>query len=619
MQQNAVPYDLREDYREDRHIYLGFVLLVVLITSAMTFIALMVAQTMVRGEIYGLFALLAVSIFVSWRLRAAQKTDSAVWLLLLGFCGTLFGALLADEPVQRIQVLLIVPLLLSYLLLRSQDIVNFSLLVVIATFAISLYKFGFAGFLQESLFFVILYGIIALIGYAYTQNMVERVQGALATEQKNTVRAEYFYEQSEELKRALLDVQFYSAKLEEANTELAKARMIAEKASNAKTTFLSNMSHELRTPLNVVIGYTESMLKMPHMFENVALPKVYHPYVEMIHDNGRYLLELINDVLDMSKVEAGQLELYQSETSIPDLARSVMATAVGLVKDKPVQLRTDIPAELPPVWADAKRVRQVLLNLLSNAIKFTASGSVTLRARAEENCVRISVIDTGIGIPAEALATIFDRFAQAEKDTSRKYGGTGLGLDISKQLVIMHGGDLTVESEVGRGSTFSLTLSLVPDDAAITLSSRESVFDGARIFATSEEPGAPPELIIVASANTDRRQQWLSVFEGAGYAVLPTSSQSETLDAAAALIPWLIVLDERLSDGDWVMVLDELRTQPETAELPILACVSTLDSSYERDDLRLVTIDYKAAQTTFLDVARELTEKTQIAPPMLAL
>ncbi|MDX2140391.1 MAG: ATP-binding protein [Chloroflexota bacterium] len=618
MQQSAIPYDLREDYREDRHSYLGFVLLSVLVIGAMTFIAYLVGQTVVRGEIYGLFALLGISAFIAWRLQVAHRTDTAIWILLLGFSGMLIGALLVGESVLRVQVLLIVPLLLSYLLLRAQDIVNFSLLVVIATVAISLYKFGFAGFLQDSFFFVILYGVIALIGYAYTQNMVERVQGALATEQKNTVRAEYFFEQSEELKRALLDVQFYSAKLEEANTELAKARMIAEKASNAKTTFLSNMSHELRTPLNVVIGYTETMLKMPHMFENVALPRVYHPYVEMIHDNGTYLLELINDVLDMSKVEAGKLELYQSETSIPDLARSVMATAVGLVKEKPVQLRTDIPANLPLVWADAKRVRQILLNLLSNAIKFTASGSVMLRARAEEGCVRISVIDTGIGIPAEALATIFDRFAQAEKDTSRKYGGTGLGLDISKQLVIMHGGDLTVESEVGRGSTFSLTLPLVPEDA-ITLSSREAVFDGARIFAIGDDAGAPPELIMIASGNTDSRQRWLSAFEEVGYAVLPTSSEGETLDAAAALIPSLIVLDERLSDADWETTLEKLRAQPETVELPILVCVSSLDGVREQHDMRLMSIDYSVAHTALVSTARELMEKAQSALPSMVI
>lgn len=527
------------------------------------------------------------------------------------------GAMALEEPPQRVQTLLFIPLLLSYLLLRHQDIVNFSLLVIVANSVVSLAMFGLPGFLQETLFFVCMYGIVALVGFGYTQNMVERVQGALETEQKNTVRAEYFYEQSEQLKRALLDVQFYSAKLEEANSELAKARVIAEKASNAKTTFLSNMSHELRTPLNVVIGYTESMLKMPHMFENVTLPKVYHPYVEMIHDNGVYLLELINDVLDMSKVEAGKLELFPSETSIPDLARSVMATAVGLVKEKPVQLRTEIPADLPSVWADAKRVRQVLLNLLSNAIKFTASGSVTLRAQSEDGCVRISVIDTGIGIPPEALATIFDRFAQAEKDTSRKYGGTGLGLDISKQLVLMHGGDLTVESKVGRGSTFSLTLPLVPDDPEITMSSRDSVFDGARIFTTDGETNAPPELVLIASSNTDVRQRWLHLFEDDGYAVLPTSSEAETLDAAAALMPSLIVLDEKLGDTSGDSMLDRLRMQPETAELPVLLCLRTLDGVIERDDARLMLLDYSTAQATLLDAARDLMEKTQETESLL--
>jgi signal transduction histidine kinase len=169
-------------------------------------------------------------------------------------------------------------------------------------------------------------------------------------------------------------------------------------------------------------------------------------------------VELINDILDLSKIEAGKLDLHCSSIDLADVMLNVVATAVGLLKDKPVQIRQEFDDTLPRVWADPNRLRQICLNLMSNAIKFTTSGSVTLTARGEGDFVRISVIDTGIGIPEEALATIFNRFEQVQHDTDQQYGGTGLGLNISKQLCMMQGGELTVQSVVGQGSTFSFTI-----------------------------------------------------------------------------------------------------------------------------------------------------------------
>src|SRR5258708_4007207 len=242
------------------------------------------------------------------------------------------------------------------------------------------------------------------------------------------------------------------------NVQLEEAHDKSEEASKAKSVFLSNMSHELRTPLNVIIGYSSSMLEMPDMYDGVHLPAGYKPDVQLIQDNGYYLLNLINDILDLSKIEAGKLDLHRGPVDLADLFRGVLATSIGLVKDKPLQIRPDFTEKLPCVWADATRVRQIILNLMSNAIKFTPSGNVTLRAEVEGQDVRISVTDTGIGIAEQALTHIFDRFEQAERDTDKHYGGTGLGLDISKQLAVMHGGDLTVQSVVGHGSTFTFTL-----------------------------------------------------------------------------------------------------------------------------------------------------------------
>jgi signal transduction histidine kinase len=196
--------------------------------------------------------------------------------------------------------------------------------------------------------------------------------------------------------------------LSSANMKLMEAQRKAEDANRAKSLFLSNMSHELRTPLNVIIGYSHSMLVMPQMFNNVPMPEVYRPYLKLIKDNGHYLIGLINDILDLSKIEAGKLELVCTHVDLPEIFRGVLATATGLLKDKSLQLRPDYPEDLPIVWADPIRVRQIILNLLSNAIKFTNSGSVTLKAEVSDRWVAISVIDTGIGIPEEGRTAIFE-------------------------------------------------------------------------------------------------------------------------------------------------------------------------------------------------------------------
>src|SRR5450432_238359 len=232
---------------------------------------------------------------------------------------------------------------------------------------------------------------------------------------------------------AVQNAYLYKHQVESAK-QLALAQQKAEQANKAKSLFLSNMSHELRTPLNVVIGYTSSMLDRPTMYNNEVLPTIYAKDIQLIKDNGYHLMGLINDILDLSKIEAGKLDLNVKAFDLHDILRGVIATSVGLVKDKPVQINSDFSDQWPLVLADDVRVRQIILNLMSNAVKFTEQGSVTLRVSVEGNFVRISVTDTGIGIPEHALATIFDRFQQAEQDTSRIYGGTGLGLDISKTL-----------------------------------------------------------------------------------------------------------------------------------------------------------------------------------------
>jgi signal transduction histidine kinase/CheY-like chemotaxis protein len=359
--------------------------------------------------------------------------------------------------------------------------------------------------------------------------------------------------------------------------QLEIAQRNAEEASKAKSLFLSNMSHELRTPLNVVIGYTSSMLERPTMYGNVPLPEIYAADIRLIKDNGYHLIGLINDILDLSKIEAGKLELQLANTNLLDIFKGVLATSIGLVKDKPIQLKADYPNDLPLVWADAMRVRQIILNLMSNAIKFTEQGSVTLHAHGAAQQVVISVNDTGVGISDHALSSIFDRFQQGDTETSKRYGGTGLGLDISKQLSRMHGGDLTATSVVGQGSTFSFTLPVAQSthETAVTptgddvlgvrkvFSSNTVVMAGWTIMVVEDEVG----LINVLRGH----------LEASSYTIVSTRDGETAPEMALAILPNTIVLDAYPSKIDAWHVLAALKAAAETRAVPVIICAPQPD------------------------------------------
>jgi signal transduction histidine kinase len=242
--------------------------------------------------------------------------------------------------------------------------------------------------------------------------------------------------------------------LEQRVTERTAA---AEQASRAKSEFLANMSHELRTPLNSVIGFANLLLKN----RRSLLDAEDRSFLERIVDNGKNLLSLINQVLDLSKVEAGKLELHLGPVDVAALVRQLAAEFDSQLAGKDLDLLTDLPEEIALLASDSDKLRQILVNLIGNAIKFTARGRVTLRIvtdPATSRPVRLEVEDTGIGIPAEKQQLIFEAFQQADSTTARIYGGTGLGLSISLALCKLLGYRLTVHSVVGGGSTFSIIL-----------------------------------------------------------------------------------------------------------------------------------------------------------------
>ena len=227
-----------------------------------------------------------------------------------------------------------------------------------------------------------------------------------------------------------------------------------EEASQHKSQFLANMSHELRTPLNAILGYTELMADGAYGEPSEKMLGIL---------TGRHLLGLINDVLDLSKIEAGQLELELSDYSVQDIAQAVRSTLEPLAADKKLAFKVETPSELPPGHGDGRRLTQVLINLVGNAIKFTDAGEVAIKAEANNGSFHVSVRDTGPGISAADQTKLFQEFQQADNAITKKKGGTRLGLAISKRIIEMHGGKIWVESQPGQGWTFAFTLPVIVD------------------------------------------------------------------------------------------------------------------------------------------------------------
>jgi two-component system, cell cycle sensor histidine kinase PleC len=273
------------------------------------------------------------------------------------------------------------------------------------------------------------------------------------TERKRAEEA--LRQQAEALALANAELQRGIAERQQAADALRLAKDAAEEANRAKSTFLATMSHELRTPLGSIIGFANLLAK--NKDRNLQSQELL--YVARIRANGLHLLGLIDDILDLSKIEAGRAELERAPTWLTSLIQEVMAQFVGTARGAKVQLLAEMPPLLAPFYTDASKLKQILLNLVDNALKFTPRGQVTVRVESDpvtQQPRRIDVIDTGIGIPTERLEGIFERFQQADNSMTRRYGGTGLGLALSRSLCQLLGYQLTVHSEVDKGSTFSV-------------------------------------------------------------------------------------------------------------------------------------------------------------------
>ncbi len=342
-----------------------------------------------------------------------------------------------------------------------------------------------------------------------------------------------------------------------AEEALAAAKATAEDANRAKSQFIANMSHELRTPLSAVIGYAEMLEE-----DAAELPggEAFREDLRRIGSNARHLLSLINDVLDLSKIEAGRMEVQPEVFAVAPLLREVAGTVESLAGRRGNQLVLDLADDLGRMHSDPVKLRQCLFNLLGNAVKFTEAGTVTLSARREGGTLRFAVADTGIGMTPEQLGTLFRRFAQADASTTRRFGGTGLGLAITRAFATMLGGDIAVESAEGRGSTFTLSL---PADIAAAPAPPEP----------EAEPAAPAGaagLVLVIDDDAAMRDLLSRFLRREGFAVRCATDGAEGLAMARALRPTAILLDVMMPRLDGWAVLAALKADPALAEVPVV-------------------------------------------------
>ncbi|MBI5928540.1 MAG: response regulator [Chloroflexi bacterium] len=249
--------------------------------------------------------------------------------------------------------------------------------------------------------------------------------------------------------------------LRNVNAQLRYARDSAEEARKLKAQFAANVSHELRTPINLIVGFSEMIAMAPEAY-GTQLPSAYRPDIQTIYRNATHLQNLINDILDISQIEAAKLAIIKEESQPKQVIEEAALIARSLIESKKLHFRVDLPPSLPRIRIDRTRIRQVILNLLANAVRFTTEGTITLSATIDEHVMTVSVSDTGQGIPANELNRVFEEFYQVDGNFSRKNGGTGLGLALSKQFIIQHGGRMWIESEgiPGKGATCSFTLPL---------------------------------------------------------------------------------------------------------------------------------------------------------------
>ncbi|MCF8085156.1 MAG: response regulator, partial [Deltaproteobacteria bacterium] len=376
--------------------------------------------------------------------------------------------------------------------------------------------------------------------------------------QKLQAQAEELQAQNEELESQSEELRHNAEELQEQNLELEAQKEQVESANRLKSEFLSNMSHELRTPLNSVMALSRVLT----LQAKDKLSEEERSYLEIIERNGRNLLSLINDILDLSKIEAGRMDIHPKPLSVISTIETILEQLEPIAREKNIQLRHELTEDLPRIESDEARVQQILQNLIANAVKFTQEGSVAITGSTDGDHISIKISDTGIGIPKKDLPHIFEEFRQVDGSTARPYEGTGLGLTIVHKTAQLLGGEVTVESLLGKGSTFTLTLPVKgrrvkPVSEPLTLKPAAGVKRSRPVVLVIDDE---PQAATVISNYLSRE----------GYAVMTATSGKDGVRLARKHRPFAITLDIIMPDMDGWEVLQELKQHPETKDIPVI-------------------------------------------------